>query len=115
MTESFSALFLSADPQPLRGSLLAQKVFSLFFGFVLVLGIVLPLSAQTVTTGQLTGIVTDPAGAAVVNGKLTLTSDDTGEVQNATTSTSGEFRFSLLRPGNYTIVVSAPGFESLTQ
>ncbi|MBV9678015.1 MAG: TonB-dependent receptor, partial [Acidobacteriaceae bacterium] len=115
MTESFSALFLSADPQPLRGSLLAQKFFSLLLGFVLLLGAILPLTAQTITTGQLTGLITDPAGAAVANGTLTLKSDDTGETQTATTNSSGEFRFSLLRPGVYTLTVSSPGFEQVTQ
>ncbi len=73
------------------------------------------LFAQTVTTGQITGIVTDPAGAVVPNTKLTLTSDATGEAQTATSNSSGEFRFSLLRPGSYTLLVNAAGFQETTQ
>ena len=77
---------------------------------------VLPsLHAQTVTTGQITGVVTDPAGATVPNTKLTLTSDATGEAQTGTSNGSGEFRFSLLRPGSYTLVVSAAGFQETSQ
>ncbi|MFL6465551.1 MAG: carboxypeptidase regulatory-like domain-containing protein, partial [Bryobacteraceae bacterium] len=115
MTKSPSALHCLADRKPFNGALPIKKFFTLFLIFVFVCVAALPLAAQTITTGQLTGTVTDPAGAMVANSQLTLTSDATGETQTATTGSSGEFRFPLLRPGVYTLAVSAPGFEQITQ
>jgi hypothetical protein len=73
------------------------------------------LFAQTVVTGDLTGTVTDPTGAGIPNSKLTIKSDATGASQAATSGTAGEFRFSLLRPGTYTLTVNASGFTETTQ
>ena len=73
------------------------------------------LVAQTMVTGEIAGSLTDPSGAAVGNGKVVLKSVATGESQTATTTTAGEFHFSLLRPGAYTLTVTAAGFEETTQ
>lgn len=71
--------------------------------------------AQTVTTGELVGTVTDPAGAFVPGAAVNLKSDATGETQNATTNGEGVFHFSLLPPGSYTIAVTASGFAQSEQ
>ena len=73
------------------------------------------LCAQTIVTGDIAGSISDPSGAAVANSKVSLKSDATGESQAATTNASGEFRFSLLRPGSYVLTVTAAGFEETTQ
>jgi hypothetical protein len=73
------------------------------------------VTAQTTVTGELSGTVTDPTGATVPNAKVTLKNDATGETQSATTGNNGDFRFSLLRPGSYTFVVSSPGFQDSQQ
>src|SRR5258708_26822443 len=72
-------------------------------------------NAQTIVTGDVSGVVTDPTGATVANAKVMLTNDATGEIQTATSSGTGDFRFPLLRPGTYTLNVSAPGFQETTQ
>ncbi len=71
--------------------------------------------AQTITTGEISGTVTDPTGAAVANSKIMLRNDATGETQTATSGNVGEFRFPLLRPGAYTVDITSPGFQETTQ
>src|SRR5450759_3182800 len=66
---------------------------------------------QTLVSGDLTGTVTDPTGAVLANATVTLKSVDTGETRTTTTNSSGLYRFSLLRPGSYTVGVAAQGFS----
>ena len=73
------------------------------------------VQAQTVTTGELVATVTDPTGATVPNVPAVLKSDATAETQNGTTNAQGVVRFSLLRPGTYTLSVNAPGFAPYEQ
>jgi hypothetical protein len=73
------------------------------------------LYAQTETTGEVAGTVTDPTGASVGNGTVTVKSDVNGETQTAATSTEGRYRVALLRPGAYTVSVKAAGFEETVQ
>jgi hypothetical protein len=72
-------------------------------------------SAQSVVTGGIAGIVTDPTGAVVTGAKLTLTNPANGDVFNATSSGSGDYVFALLKPGQYTLKVTKEGFKSTTQ
>jgi len=67
--------------------------------------------AQSTVTGELVGAVTDPSGAIVAAGKVTVLSDATGETHTSAISATGEFHVSLLRPGVYTVTVVAQGFE----
>ena len=66
--------------------------------------------AQTVFSGNVQGVVTDPSGAAVAGAKVTLKNLDTGVTANGAASASGNYRFSSLAPGRYTLRVEAPGF-----
>jgi hypothetical protein len=67
--------------------------------------------AQTIVTGDVVGTVTDQSNAVVPNATVTLTSADTGSSESAKTSSTGLFRFSLLKPGNYKIVAEQSGFR----
>lgn len=64
---------------------------------------------QTIVSGDITGHVADSTGAVVVGASVALTSDANGSRREATSSPEGEFRFSLLPPGTYSIKVSSPG------
>ena len=77
---------------------------------LLVLAVVLtPVAiAQSLVSGDVTGTVTDPTGAVVSSATITLKSDATGETRTATSNASGAYRFALLRPGAYTLTVTAP-------
>ncbi len=72
----------------------------------------LPANAQ-VTTGSLSGTVVDPTGAVVAGSSVTLQSESTGAIQNAVTSTTGAFRFTLLKVGRYQLEITQPGFNKL--
>ena len=65
---------------------------------------------QSLTTGDVSGTITDASGAVTPNVTVTLRSIDRGETRTTTTSGSGLYRFSLLPPGNYAITAEAPGF-----
>ena len=69
--------------------------------------------AQTLSTGELTGTVTDPSGAFVAAAKVDLTSQASGQQTSVASSSIGEFRFSLLPPGPYTLTVTAPRIRAL--
>jgi len=67
--------------------------------------------AQTVFSGNIQGVVTDPSGASVAGATVALRNVDTGVEVTATTSASGNYRFSSLAPGRYTVRVESAGFS----
>lgn len=74
---------------------------------------VIPAAAQSITTGDVTGVVTDPSGAVVPNAKIDLKNRDTGAAQTRSTNAQGVYRFQFLAPGNYTVSASASGFQTV--
>jgi hypothetical protein len=72
------------------------------------------LSAQ-VDEGAINGVVQDSSGAAVPNAHVTLLNTDQGISLETNTSSSGEYVFSPVRIGHYTVTVTAPGFSTTTQ
>src|ERR1700691_1899366 len=82
------------------------------FGFLLTVGTV-PSHAQSLTTGGVSGNITDATSAAIHNATVMLTDLDKGSVQTASSNGSGEFRFSLLKPGRYMVSATLPGFEKV--
>ena len=68
-----------------------------------------------VDEGAINGVVQDSSGAAVPNAHVTLLNTDQGLTLDATTSANGEYIFSPVRIGHYTITVTAPGFSTTTQ
>jgi Carboxypeptidase regulatory-like domain/TonB-dependent Receptor Plug Domain/TonB dependent receptor len=67
--------------------------------------------AQTVVTGALSGTVSDPSGSAVADASVTLSSSQTGESYSTTTTSNGVYGFSLVKPGQYSLVVEKAGFR----
>src|ERR1700682_197949 len=68
------------------------------------------LSAQVNATGTFSGQVTDAAGAVVPNAQVKVTGQDTGVTVSRPTSGDGYYTVPLLKPGVYSIEVTAPGF-----
>src|SRR5579864_5050317 len=69
--------------------------------------------AQTTTTGELAGTVTDPSGAVLTSVNITLTNVATGAMQSTQTNSTGAYHFPLLQPGTYKVSASASGFQSV--
>src|ERR1700687_2492519 len=75
------------------------------------LGVSFPVAAQ-VTTGEISGLVTDSSGAAVPAATITAECPDTKQTRTATTSEGGEFRLAQLPVCVYTVSASAQGFKT---
>jgi hypothetical protein len=65
--------------------------------------------------GRISGLVTDPTGAAVVDAQVTATQAGTGFSSVATTNGSGEYVFPSLSPSTYNITATSPGFKTFVQ
>lgn len=66
-------------------------------------------------SGDLTGTISDPSGAAVANAKVTIAQPDRGFQRVTTTDQTGEYRFTGLAPANYEVTIAASGFETVVQ
>jgi len=73
----------------------------------------LSLAQVSVSTGSISGTVTDPQGGAVSKAKVSVVNKDTGTNQNLATSDTGYFSSGALAPGNYRVRVEAPGFKTV--
>ncbi len=71
-----------------------------------------PFAGAQSTTADITGSVTDASGAAIPNATVTLTNVDTKEVRTAQSGGGGDYTFSQLGPGNYTVQIAETGFKS---
>jgi hypothetical protein len=65
--------------------------------------------------GNITGIVTDPTGAAIVAAELTVIHRDTNAGTKATATATGEYNVPNLTPGVYRVEITASGFKRFVQ
>jgi hypothetical protein len=68
-----------------------------------------------VDEGSITGIVADTSGAVVPGARVTLLNTAVGLSLETTTNASGEYTFSPVRIGPYSVTVTASGFSTTTQ
>jgi hypothetical protein len=67
-------------------------------------------AAQTPGTGAISGTVLDPAHRVIVGADVTAVDQATHAERAVKTGAGGDFRFSLLPPGDYAIKFAAAGF-----
>jgi hypothetical protein len=82
---------------------------------VIFIVVLLPMANAQSITGQISGSVTDPGGGAMPGALVQLTSDLTKQVREFTTDSNGEFVFTNLVPGDYSVHVERPGFKAYGQ
>lgn len=74
---------------------------------------ILPAWAQsTISTGSISGTITDPNGAVIPNAAVTITNTGTGQAIKVNSSGSGTYTSGPLVPGNYSVKVEAQGFQT---
>ncbi|HKS11336.1 MAG TPA: carboxypeptidase regulatory-like domain-containing protein [Pyrinomonadaceae bacterium] len=78
---------------------------------LLSLGLLVGVHAQSSTTGNITGTVRDPQGAAVPKAEVTVTEEKTGATRTVTANDDGFYNFNSLPAGVYTISTSPSGFK----
>src|SRR5258708_11457811 len=72
-------------------------------------------SAQTTTSGGLTGVVSDPSRAVVPNANVEIQDNTKGTMQVTKTDSDGVYRFFFVAPGSYTLIVRHDGFREESQ
>jgi hypothetical protein len=73
------------------------------------------LQGQIVETGTITGVVRDNAGALIPKAHVNVQNAGTGLTSATETDSQGIFVTPPLHPGDYNVVVEAPGFKSTVE
>ncbi|PYQ32096.1 MAG: hypothetical protein DMF56_03085 [Acidobacteria bacterium] len=82
---------------------------------LLILFIAATALAQSSTTATVRGKVTDNSGGAVKDAEINAVSTTSGFVRTTKSGGDGSYTLAGLTPGEYNIVVAAPGFEPVNQ
>jgi hypothetical protein len=69
------------------------------------------LAPAQVDTGSILGTIKDTSGALVPGARLTLTNEETGQTISTTSGSAGEFTFSPVKIGRYTVSAEFKGFQ----
>src|SRR4029077_669382 len=73
------------------------------------------LAYSQVDTGSIRGVVKDPSGAVISGAKVTLTSEDTAFAVETVTAQDGNYTFSPVKIGTYTLQVESKSFQKAVQ
>ena len=68
--------------------------------------------SQGTNLGTIRGTVADPNGAIIPNAAVQITDQATGLSRDLTTDSQGNYEAAALKPGNYKVTVTAPGFKT---
>jgi hypothetical protein len=73
---------------------------------------VLPLRSQTLTSATIVGSVTDSTGAIIPGATVKVLQVDNGSAHQTTSTSSGEYRFPFLNPGDYQLTAESGDLAS---
>src|SRR5271168_3818645 len=92
------------------------KKMPALFGFISIFLLLISgfARAQNITADVL-GTVTDNTGAVLPGATVTIEDLGTHETRHTTTSSAGDYTFTLLPIGTYTLRVSAPEFSPFSE
>ncbi len=90
------------------------KAFAYFSSILGLLALACSLAFGQAISGDLTGTVVDPSGAAVNGATVEAVNTGTGQKIATTTRSQGDYRFGELPVGTYNITAKAQGFKSTT-
>ena len=74
-----------------------------------------PLSVKAQVSAAISGVVTDPSGAAVSAATVTAKNVETGTLRSTTTDAAGRYLLPELAVGEYEVTVVKDGFRSLVR
>ena len=95
--------------------LCVQNSLSVFV-FCILAALLAPARAQAqALLGEINGNVVDSTQAAIVGARVVATNPDTNFSRQTTTNSVGGYTLADLPPGKYTIVVTAPGFQTYSE
>jgi len=80
--------------------------------FLATLLILTSTAVAQLTTADILGTVTDTTGAVVPNANVTLINLETNELRTVQSNGTGDYTFTLLPVGHYSITIKAPGFQA---
>src|SRR5450631_1737071 len=101
---------LNFDP---RRSIFRVCLFALTAAFLLSSSLL--VAQTTLSTGSVSGTVTDPSGAVVSGAKVSITNTGTGQTATLTSNASGAFSSGPPDPGKYKVQVSFKGFSTVSE
>jgi Carboxypeptidase regulatory-like domain len=71
--------------------------------------------AQIAGQGAISGTITDPSGAVIPGATIAATEVNTGVTTVRKSTETGYYVVSPLLPGNYVVIITAPGFQNFKQ
>lgn len=100
----------------MRASII-KKVSSLLAltAFIVVFGSIQSSGQSQAINGQIEGVVSDSAGAAIPSASVTVRNIETGAERTVNTDSGGVYRVPLLPLGTYRVTVEAPNFKRLVR
>jgi hypothetical protein len=91
---------------------LRKVIFTAFTVSAILLGMLGTVNAQQVF-GTIFGTITDPAGGAVANAKVTIADTNKGTTFEVMTDAQGNYSKGQLIPDTYKVTIEAPGFQKV--
>ncbi len=92
-----------------------QRISLIAFAFCSLLLVSHQSLFAQVDEGSISGAVQDPTGAVIPGAQVTLLNTDQGLTLTTTTNSGGEYTFSPVRIGHYSVSATAPGFTTTNQ
>jgi hypothetical protein len=83
-------------------------------GIMLFVSLALAVAHAQISSGTIVGVVEDATGGVVPNAQVTLTQTETDTIRHAETNDRGQFNAPFVPLGDYSVSVTAPGYQTKT-